>query len=237
MKKFVLFALISCLSLNNVVYSQVIQNCRETKKKFENSAQFTTLTPVTVSEMSELLKKDEKMKIVIEYSPCFPGNLAYIENVILPYWNKQDKSKVSLYLIATNCGYLKAIEPFFAKNNLDIKRYYYKDNSEKFCVHSKKVNLNRDKDIQKSHFVNADSFADFSSNDLKWFIANEHNYVKLVNYKGCDLKGKEHKQIMPILVESLPANINDLNFEVIDNIQLPNKSIASETIKIIWSEY
>jgi hypothetical protein len=28
-----------------------------------------------------------------------------------------------------------------------------------------------------------------------------------------------------------------LNFEVIDNIQLPNKSIASETIKIIWSEY
>ena len=237
MKKIVLFVFIFCLSLSNVTYSQIIQDCRESKKKFDNSSKFTTLTPVTINEMSELLKNDKKIKIIIEYSPCFPTNLTYIEYVILPYWNKQDKSKVSLYLIATDCGYLKTIEPFFVKNNLDIKRYYYKDNSEKFCVHTKKVTENRYKDIQKSHFINGDSFDDFSSNDLKWFVANEHNHVKLVNYKGLDFKGKEKEQILPILVESLPADIKDLNFDIIDNYQLPDKSIAGEIIRIIWSEY
>ena len=236
MKKFFLILFVSCLSFGNVINSQVIQDCRETKKKFDSSLEFTTLTPMTVSEMSELLKNDKKIKIIVEYSPCFPDVLTYIENVVLPYWNLQDKSKVSLYLIANDCGYLAEIEPFFKRNNLELERYYYRDNTEKFCVHTKKVNLNRDKDIQKSHFANGDSFSDFSSNNLKWFVVDEKNFVKLVDYKGKDFEGKEHIQRMPILIESLPINLEDLKFDIIDELDLPDKSIVCETIKIIWGE-
>ena len=65
MKKIVLFVFIFCLSLSNVTYSQIIQDCRESKKKFDNSSKFTTLTPVTINEMSELLKNDKKINIIL----------------------------------------------------------------------------------------------------------------------------------------------------------------------------
>lgn len=234
MKKKILFMLVA-LAISNAMFSQLVQNCIETKGKYEKSLKYETLTPVTVEQMAEVLKNDDKIKIVIQYSSCDPKILNYIENVILPYWDAQDKSQVSLYLIATDCGYLQNIEQFFVKNNLDIKRYYYRDNSPKFCVHIRKVNVNRNKDIQNELFTNANEFKDFSSNDIKWFITNEDNHVKLVEYIGADLKGNEQKQVMPIMIESLPKDITTLNFTKVDTCLLPEKSLVSDIIQVIWS--
>ena len=234
MKKKILFMLVA-LAISNAMFSQLVQNCIETKGKYEKSLKYETLTPVTVEQMAEVLKNDDKIKIVIQYSSCDPKILNYIEKVVLPYWNKQDKSQVSLYLIATDCGYLQNIESFFAKNNLDIKRYYYRDNSPKFCMHIRNINVNRDKDIQKELFVNADNFENFSSNDIKWFVADKDNRVKLVEYIGSDFKENEKRQVMPIMIESLPKDITTLNFVEVDTDFLPEKSFVSGIIQVIWS--
>lgn len=235
MKKFLLFLLVFSFSMRNIVYSQLIVDCRESKKKFEKSLEHTTLTPVTVTEMSEILKNDKKIKIVVKYSACFPKNLEYIENVILPYWNTQDKSKVSLYLIATDCGYLKGIEEFFVKNNLDIKRYYYRDNSDTYRIHGKNINDNRQKDIQKSHFINGYTFPSFSVNGFNWFVADANNFVKLALYKDKNLKNIECEQLLPIMIDSLPKDIRDVKFEAVDTLQLPEKSMVTEIIKNLWT--
>ncbi len=235
MKKFFLILLVFSFYMCNIAYSQLIVDCRESKKKFERSLEYTTLTPVTVTEMSEILKNDKKIKIVVEYSACFPANLRYIENVILPYWNAQDKSGVSLYLIATDCGYLKEIEEFFVKNNLDLKRYYYRDNSDPYRMHGKNINENRQKDIQKSHFTNGGSFPCFSVDGFSWFVVDANNFVKLALYKDKDLKDVECEQLLPIIIESLPKDVRDVNFEIVDTLQLPEKSMVTETIKILWT--
>ena len=234
MKKTFLFLFVALL-ISNAACAQVIQNCIESRAKYEKSLKYETLTPVTVDQMSEVLKNDDKIKIVIQYSPCDPKVLNYIEKVVLLYWNKQDKSQVSLYLIATDCGYLQNIEPFFVKSNLDVTRYYFRDNSPKFCMHTKNVNINRDKDIQRALFVNADSFADFSSNGIKWFVASKENFVKLAEYADVDLKGEQHQQQMPIMIESLPADITTLNFLELDTSSLPKKSYVGNIVQICWT--
>lgn len=235
MKKFLLFLLVFSFSMRNIAYSQLIVDCRESKKKFEKSLKHTTLTPVTITEMSEILKNDKKIKIVVKYSACFPKNLEYIENVILPYWNTQDKSEVSLYLIAADCGYLKGIEEFFVKNNLDIKRYYYRDNSDTYRIHGKNINDNRQQDIQKSHFINGGTFPSFSVNGFNWFVADANNFVKLALYKDRNLKNIECEQLLPIMIDSLPKDIRDVKFETVDTLQLPKKSMVTEIIKNLWT--
>ena len=234
MKKTFLFLFVALL-ISNAVYAQVVQNCIESRTKYEKSLKYETLTPVTVDQMAEVLKNDDKIKIVIQYSSCDPKVLNYIEKVVLPYWNKQDKSQVSLYLIATDCGYLQNIESFFAKNNLDVTRYYFRDNSPKFCMHTKNVNVSRDKDIQRALFVNAYSFADFSSNGIKWFVANKENHIKLTEYVDFDLNGAEKKQLMPTMIESLPADITTLNFLELDTASLPEKSYVGNIVQICWT--
>ena len=62
-----------------------------------------------------------------------------------------------------------------------------------------------------------------------------HNRVKLVEYIGSDFKENEKRQVMPIMIESLPKDITTLNFVEVDTDFLPEKSFVSGIIQVIWS--
>lgn len=220
MKKLVPFiALAMCLLAASCQHVKFVTVCYEQKSDFNQATKkHADLKAVTVDEMGALLKKDNGIKVVVEYEPCQQSSYSLIKRV--DNYRKANKEKLHTYYVADNCGRLQDVNPMFASLGVDAVKYYYRDDSAPYLSYGKESPLYKDRisSMLKAHFVNGKDITPYNNRSIRCYIVNGEGKVKLARYTYTNEKGMTFSVVGPLSFDHATFPLNDMDFNVIDEI-------------------
>lgn len=219
------------------LFNSCVMNCLETEKKFNDSTtSYPNLKPVKVDEIKTKLAQDgHKYKIVYIYDVCDNLFGKYISQTLIPQAEK-DKDNIGIYAIASNCGWLKGIEPEFEKYNINLTPYYIRDNSPEYILYKNTTNDNlqgnRITRIAKHLFANTDKMDVISTNNT-CFVVNSQNKIKLARYT-CKTKQGIKSVVIPCPIEKIKEPLDKIDFDSI--VEIEQEINVKDYIYIIYFE-
>lgn len=226
-----------CLIVAIILLDSCVQVCVESEKKFVNStSKYPNLTAVKVDDIKNKINQDNNFKIIYIYEVCDNLFGKYISQNIIPYTEKHNN--ITAYAIASNCGWLKGIEPEFNKHNIKLTPYYLRDNSPEYILYNKEKGNNQSDNritrIAKHLFVNANSIEKIKTNNT-CFVVNKENKIKLARLT-CNTKQGKKSIIVPCPIEKISEPLNKVDFNSIIEINIePN--INDYLYLVYFSEY
>lgn len=129
MKKFYILvsvAIIIVVLTTNCFHSRysLIKDCRPNERVIKNSSKYTDHTPLTASDLRNMLKNDTShYKIVIIYSYCCGPCREYMRDIYSPMYKALDTSECRMYFVLDDCGSLPWNADYM--KNYNIKDFYY----------------------------------------------------------------------------------------------------------------
>ncbi|MDO4190316.1 MAG: hypothetical protein Q4D14_01335 [Bacteroidales bacterium] len=222
-----IFLLLSIITLSLLSISckrvQFVTVCYEQKSDFKKSEKkHPDLTAVTVSEMSTMLQKDKGIKIVAIYQPCEIQSFDLLNQI--ERYKTSGKEKLNVYFIANHCGRLQDITPYFESKGIKETKYYFRDNTIPFASHPTKDAISkseREQNINKALFTNGEEIAPVRYiRAINFYIVNKEGKVKLAKYSYTDKYGKTSSVIAPLWPGKFNTRLEELDFDVIDEIEI-----------------
>lgn len=224
-----IFKITAMLVLLIVMLSSCVQVCVETKQRYAKALQnYPDLIPLKVDEIETKMQEGgNEYKLVYIYDGCENMFGKYISQTLVPYAQNNRAQKIGVYAIANDCGWLKDIEPVFKNYNIELPRYYIRDNSPEFINHGKSsindLPDNRSTRIAKRLFVNAEQ-ADMIKTSNTCYVVNAENKIKLARYT-CNTRQGVKSVVIPCPIERIAEPLDQVDFDSIMEIE----QIADDT--------
>lgn len=225
MKKFYILvsvAIIIVVLTTNCFHSRysLIKDCRPNERVIKNSSKYTDHTPLTASDLRNMLKNDTShYKIVIIYSYCCGPCREYMRDIYIPIYKTLDTSEYKMYFVLDNCGSLPWNADYMREYGIE-DLYYFRDDDSMFYektrynleniinyVTQPKIAFNSCSGLPKTLLIDKDG-------NIKQLVEVYNNTVVITPYDLWNMVNIDYLTINDLNYDKIDTNVYDSEYPI-----------------------